>query len=187
VKKVMKRIGAMLALVLVLDLVFGILYVIMVINFGIGYQEDIDQLRSTVAGVYFHSCTDPDFVNSATDDHPMQVPDKYYKVKKSKLGHGRTYAVMYADGDIEAYFGTPEKNYDFYMSGKEIPNSPRFPFLICALQCVGRCPHVVLLVGIYAGVVAAIVACWYVRHRKKKASKETVNAIQTDSKPDEVS
>jgi len=52
---------------------------------------------------------------------------------------------------------------------------------------VGRCPHVVLLVGIYAGVVAAIVACWYVRHRKKKASKETVNAIQTDSKPDEVS
>jgi len=186
-QKLTKRIILVLFLAIAIDCGFGIIYTPVYKSYGDRFQEDVEQLRANISSAYMNTYTDLSFVNTATEDRPMEIPEKYYDRVESKLGKGRLYAVMYADNSVNTYFGTPETDYDYYIRREEVPNYPRFPFLFIALLRAGKCPFVLPLVGIYAVVVVAIVACWYVCRRKKKASKETATAIQTDSKPDEVS
>jgi len=77
-------------------------------------ETDAGALRSVIAEAYININEDPDFVNTATEDAPMEVPEKYYTYVESVQGDGRVYVFVRYDGSVEAYFGTPEKTRGYY-------------------------------------------------------------------------
>lgn len=79
--------------------------------------DDCATLRSVIAEAYINIMQDPNYEYTGTDDEPMPVPETYYSVVESKLGHGRVYAVVDQKNNVEAYFGSPERNLDYYMWG----------------------------------------------------------------------
>lgn len=76
--------------------------------------EDAAALRSVIAETYITTSQDPEFVNTATKEDPMEIPEKYYAYAESVQGHGRVYVFIDVDGNISAYFGSPEKVISFY-------------------------------------------------------------------------
>ena len=189
VMKNVRVVGMVLLFVIVADLVFG------TIAYGIcekkrnDYAEDCENLRSIIAEAYVNTVLNPDFENTATDDQPIEIPEKYYTSVESAQGDGWARAVLYADGNVDVYFGSPEKTLDYYRYGEGYEKIKRpnlwFSFTFTVLY---RLPirHIVPFVSFCAVVALVIVVCWSVRHRKK-AFEETIDEIQSDSKPDEVS
>lgn len=77
-------------------------------------NEDYDTLHYVIAEAYINVRADSNFVNTATEDEPMVIPDKYYAYQESAMGDGRAYAVIDSDGRVDAYFGSPDKNQEHY-------------------------------------------------------------------------
>lgn len=77
--------------------------------------KDATNLRYIYAEVsaYFFS---GDFVNTATADSPMEVPAEYYTDVKSASGDGALHVYMNVDDTIEAYFGNPDHNAEYYQN-----------------------------------------------------------------------
>lgn len=81
-------------------------------------------LHDVVAEAYINIQQDPNFVNTATDDAPMEVPEKYYTYVESVQGHGRVHVTVDKNGYVDAYFGSPEKTQGYYVDlGGESPQS----------------------------------------------------------------
>ncbi len=78
-------------------------------------RTDAAALRSVIAEAFLNIQDDPDFVNTATKGHPMEIPDKYYTYVESVQGDGRVHVIMYYENTLDAYFGTPEKNMNYYL------------------------------------------------------------------------
>lgn len=78
-------------------------------------ETDCENLRNVVAEAYINISKDPKFVNTATRGHPMEIPEKYYTLVESSQGDGRVHVVIYYDGTLDSYFGTPEKNLNYYL------------------------------------------------------------------------
>ena len=106
----------------------GILVSLILLILGIvnspGYrreqQKENDQtdglaLHSIIAEAYLNINADPEFINTAVDDRPMEIPEKYYTYVESVQGDGRVHVVVYADGHVDAYFGSPEKTRTYYL------------------------------------------------------------------------
>lgn len=149
--------------------------------------RDCETLRNTIAGAYLGIKADRNFVNTATEGQPMELPDKYYNVVESAQGHGRIHVIVYADGSVDAYFGTPEKTLDYYVYGKR-PFAPiKFPFIYNALR--QNCPllkgisHLLCILFIPSAGTAVF---FIVRHVKKKNFEATIAALQADTKVDEL-
>lgn len=79
-------------------------------------QADATALRSVIAEAYININEDPDFVNTATENQPMEVPEKYYTYVESVQGDGRVYVFVHMDGSVDAYFGSPEKTIGYYVA-----------------------------------------------------------------------
>jgi hypothetical protein len=77
-------------------------------------HTDADALRSVIAEAYININEDAEFVNTATEDHPMEIPEKYYTYVESVQGDGRVYVFIDVEGNFNAYFGTPEKTIRYY-------------------------------------------------------------------------
>lgn len=79
-------------------------------------MRDGKALQSVITEAYITTHRDPNFVNTATKDKPMEVPEKYYTYVESVQGHGPVYVFIDVDGNIDAYFGSPEKGMDYYLA-----------------------------------------------------------------------
>lgn len=77
-------------------------------------NEDAAALRSVIAEAYVNINDDPEFVNTATEDQPMEIPEKYYTYVESVQGDGRVYVFVNVDGSVDAYFGSPERVIGYY-------------------------------------------------------------------------
>ena len=77
-------------------------------------HADATALRTVIAEAYININEDRDFVNTATEDQPMEVPEKYYTYVESVQGDGRVYVFVNVDGSVGAYFGSPEKGIGYY-------------------------------------------------------------------------
>ena len=75
---------------------------------------DAASLRSVIAEAYLNINADSDFVNTATEDEPMEIPEKYYTYVESVQGDGPVHVVVDPNYNVEAYFGTPEKTRGYY-------------------------------------------------------------------------
>ena len=78
-------------------------------------QEDARVLRSVIAEAYININKDPEFENTATEDQPMKIPEKYYTYVESVQGDGPVYVFVDMDGCVDAYFGSPEKVIGYYV------------------------------------------------------------------------
>ncbi len=78
-------------------------------------QTDGLALHSIIAEAYLNINADPDFINTASENQPMEIPEKYYTYVESVQGDGCVHVVVYADGHVDAYFGTPEKTREYYL------------------------------------------------------------------------
>jgi hypothetical protein len=107
-------------------------------------EEDRQTLRECIAEAYINIMEDPDYVYTGTDDQPMQVPEKYYTVKESLLGEGRVYAVVDRNNNVDAYFGVPERNLDYYMRWDYEPRTDWIVKLLPYIQFV----FLVVLIGL---------------------------------------
>lgn len=169
--KIVKRI----ALVLILACVIG---VILDVGYGIfaceGFRmsreknnQDCAMLRSIHAEAYINIHEDPYFVNAATYNQPMEVPEKYYTYAESEQGHGRVHVVAFVDGDVEAYFGTSEKTVAYYSYGEGRPKPPKLPPISNAVVNVVDYP---LMLPFGCSIIALTVglAVYYLIHLAKK-------------------
>lgn len=77
-------------------------------------NEDAASLRSVVAEAYINMHSDPDFVNTATEDEAMLVPEKYYTYVESVQGHGPVFVYVTIDGNVHAFFGEPYRDIHYY-------------------------------------------------------------------------
>lgn len=80
------------------------------------YNQDGKALQSVIAEAYITTHRAQNFVNTATKDKPMEIPEKYHTYVESVQGHGRVYVFIDVDGNIDAYFGSPEKGMDYYLA-----------------------------------------------------------------------
>lgn len=182
-KKTVLFFARSLLLILAADFLFGIVGYFL---FGLYYtecREDISHLRDGLAEAYININADPNFVNTATDDQPMVIPEKYYSGRDSFHGDGPMCAVVFANGSVETYYGSPEKNLDHYRYHCGCPKDYglSFPFILSALLHLASYPYLVPLLWFYAIVTIAIIVCRYIRRRKKKAFDATIAAIQSAS------
>jgi len=79
-------------------------------------EADATALCSVIAEAYININDDREFVNTATKDVPMEVPEKYYTYVESVQGDGRVYVFVDLNGSVSAYFGTPEKIPSYYVN-----------------------------------------------------------------------
>lgn len=77
-------------------------------------KKDADALRNITSEAYVNIMSDPEFVNTATVDQLMEVPEKYYTYVESVQGHGPVYVFVDINYNVDAYFGTPEKDIRYY-------------------------------------------------------------------------
>lgn len=105
--------------VLLLASLLGIAAIILINVYNTKKQEnnqaDATTLRSVIAEAYININEDREFVNTATENQPMEVPEKYYTYVESVQGDGRVYVFVNADGSVDAYFGSPEKTIGYYV------------------------------------------------------------------------
>jgi len=178
-----------LIVVLAADILFAIVALYMCGEHNRKCIDDIRYLRSVIAEAYINIKMDPNFVNTATEEQPMEIPEKYYTEYDSYIGDGPVHVLLYADRDINAYYGKPERDLNYYEYGKgrklTVEYDLTFPFILNALFRLSAHPYLVPFVYIYVMVVVAIVTCVYIRHRRKKAFEATIAAIQADSQSDE--
>lgn len=131
--KVLKIITFTLLLALIADALFGVIACYRFEKSKDDYTKDWESLRRITAEAYININESPDFVNTATAEQPMNIPDTYYTSVESALGYGHIFAVVYEDGTVEAYMGTPEKTLD-YLRGEKFFARPRFPFIFNAVR-----------------------------------------------------
>jgi len=189
-KKVnMKFTICILILVLVADLLFGAVAWILCEMHIENCRDDVQRLRDVIAEAYINIKMDPNFLNTATGQQPVEIPEEYYTAHDSARGDGPVHVLLYADGDVSAYYGQPERDLNYYEYGKgrklTVEYDLTFPFILNALFRLSVHPYLVPFVYIYVMVVVAIVTCVYIRHRRKKAFEATIAAIQADSRSDE--
>ena len=113
---------------LILWMLIGVFILLICVGSGISKRvyeredaeamDDYYSLRNVIAEAYINIFyADPNFVNAATEEEPMVIPDQYYSHKESAMGDGRDYAVVKTDGSVVAYFGSPEKTSEYYIYG----------------------------------------------------------------------
>lgn len=178
-----------LLLILVADIVFGSVAWLLCESYIENCREDVGRLRNAIAEAYININKDPMFINTATDDQPMEIPEKYYTAHESFRGDGAMHMVVYADGDVRGYYGKPERDLHYYMYGDSgiKHHNLVFPFILNALFHLTSHLHLIPLLVVCGAIVVVMMLCWFIRHRKRKIFDATIAAIQADSNLDEVS
>ena len=116
---------------LVVIVVLGIVLVPVQINYCKKLREDkmwedFINLGQIEVITYLNINEDPAFVNTATEDRLMVVPEKYYPAKESALGYGRACVYVTVDGDMVACFGSLTYTEEYYAD--KLGVKPRGPF-----------------------------------------------------------
>ena len=78
-------------------------------------RNDAKALYSVVAEAEANIQADPDFVNPATEELSVAyIPYEYYSYVQSEWVFSRAYVVIYQDGTLDAFYGTPSLNLEYY-------------------------------------------------------------------------
>jgi len=77
-------------------------------------KEDYYKLRQVKATAYINLKHDPEFINTATSDQPMALPESYYPAAESALGYGPVRVYITVDDSVIAYFGEPTYTEAYY-------------------------------------------------------------------------
>lgn len=171
VKRIALILLAMIA-VFVLSICFGMLNCCLYHTSRSCLGADIAALRSVIAEAYIRTKSDSAFVNTATDNQPMELPEIYYTPVESAQGHGRVHVIVYADGEVSAYFGTPERTLKYYQYGEGYLRLHQFPCRRFFQNFPVLCGAAVLPVGMAVSCI--------VRRVKKKNFEATIAALQAD-------